>query len=67
LRTSRFPTVLINARDDGLSAFDNAVKGASRIPGATFVPFDRGGHLLLGREADVRDEIGRFLTAGMRS
>jgi hypothetical protein len=51
----------MNARDDGLSAFDNAAKTAPRIPGATFVPFTSGGHLLLCHEADVRHEIARFI------
>jgi pimeloyl-ACP methyl ester carboxylesterase len=61
LEDLRVPTLLINARDDGLSAFDNAAKAAPRIPGATFVPFTSGVHLLLCREADGRHEIARFI------
>ncbi|SDP38608.1 TAP-like protein [Nakamurella panacisegetis] len=55
------PTLIINAEDDGLSAFENAARAAKRIPGAKLVAVERGGHLLLGRQSRVRDEIGAFM------
>ena len=57
------PTLLMNARDDGLSAFTNASSAAALIPNVTFIPFDQGGHLLVGHESSVRDETRRFLGA----
>ena len=36
---------------------------ASRIPGARFLGFDDGGHLLVGHDEEVRDEIVRWLRA----
>jgi pimeloyl-ACP methyl ester carboxylesterase len=56
------PTTIINARDDPLSAFDNAARAADRIPGCRLVVVPTGGHLLLGSESVVRDEV-RALTS----
>ena len=56
-------TLVINAVDDGLSSYKNAVAAAARIPDARFVRFDSGGHLFLGREAAVREETTRFIAA----
>lgn len=51
------PTTIINARDDPMSAFDNAARAANRIPGCRLVAVPSGGHLLLGSERVVRDEV----------
>jgi pimeloyl-ACP methyl ester carboxylesterase len=51
------PTLVINAKDDGLSAFENAARAAERIPGSKLVAIERGGHLLLGAEGHIRREI----------
>jgi pimeloyl-ACP methyl ester carboxylesterase len=51
------PTLIINAEDDPLSSFENAAQAAQRIPGARLVPAATGGHLLLGQEAHVREEV----------
>lgn len=54
------PTVIINAKDDGLSAFDNAEQAARRIARSKLIVADRGGHLLLGSETRIQEEIGAF-------
>jgi pimeloyl-ACP methyl ester carboxylesterase len=59
------PTLIVNARDDGLSAFENAARAAERIPGAELLAIEQGGHMLLGSEALVTNEVTRFL-AGSR-
>jgi pimeloyl-ACP methyl ester carboxylesterase len=59
------PTLIINARDDGLSAFQNAARAAERIPGAQLLALEGGGHMLLGSEDLVGQEVARFL-AGSR-
>jgi pimeloyl-ACP methyl ester carboxylesterase len=59
------PTLIINARDDGLSAFQNAARAAERIPGAELLAIDHGGHMLLGSEGLILREVARFL-AGSR-
>jgi pimeloyl-ACP methyl ester carboxylesterase len=57
------PTLIVNARDDGLSAFENAARAAQRIPGAELLAIDRGGHMLLGSEGLIVREVARFLAA----
>jgi pimeloyl-ACP methyl ester carboxylesterase len=57
------PTLIINARDDGLSAFQNAARAAQRIPGAELLAIDHGGHMLLGSEGLIVREVARFLAA----
>jgi pimeloyl-ACP methyl ester carboxylesterase len=57
------PTLIINARDDSLSAFQNAARAAERIPGAELLAIDQGGHMLLGSETLIGQEVARFLVA----
>jgi pimeloyl-ACP methyl ester carboxylesterase len=54
------PTLIINAKDDGLSAFGNAAQAAVRIRRSELVAIDRGGHLLLGAEDRIKEEIAAF-------
>ena len=58
------PTLIINAKDDGLSAFGNAAQAAGRIRRSKLVAIDRGGHLLLGSETRIKQEIAAFEMSG---
>ena len=58
------PTLIINAKDDGLSAFGNAAQASRRIARSKLVAIDRGGHLLLGGETRIQEEIAAFETSG---
>ncbi len=51
------PTLVVSARDDGYGTYAPAAYTASRIAGARFLGFDRGGHLLVGHDAAVRAAI----------
>ena len=53
LEAIRAPTLAISARDDGYGTWASAQYSAEHIPGARFLGFERGGHLLLGRQAEV--------------
>lgn len=53
LESIRAPTLCISARDDGFGTFASARYSADHIPGARFLGFDEGGHLLLGHQAEV--------------
>jgi pimeloyl-ACP methyl ester carboxylesterase len=57
------PTLIINAKDDGLSAFGNATQAARRMRRSKLVAIDRGGHLLLGSEDRIKEEIAVFETS----
>jgi len=61
LETILVPTLAISARDDGFGTYAGAEYTASRIRGARFIGYDNGGHLLVGRNEAVRDEIVRWL------
>jgi pimeloyl-ACP methyl ester carboxylesterase len=62
------PALVISARDDPLAPYRFAAQAASRIPGARLVTIERGGHLLLGHDAEVRKEISAFVaSAGPKS
>jgi pimeloyl-ACP methyl ester carboxylesterase len=61
LETIRAPTLVFSARDDGFGTYAAARYTASRIPGAKFVGFDDGGHLLVGHDASIRADIVKLL------
>jgi 2-hydroxy-6-oxonona-2,4-dienedioate hydrolase len=53
LEAIRAPTLCISARDDGFGTYESARYSAAHIAGARFLAFDRGGHLLMGHQAEV--------------
>jgi pimeloyl-ACP methyl ester carboxylesterase len=53
LEAIRAPTLCISARDDGFGTFESARYSAQHIAGARLLGFERGGHLLLGHQAQV--------------
>ena len=61
LESIRVPTMVISARDDGFGTYAAAHYTASHIPGARFVGFDTGGHLLVGHGQAVHAAILRLV------
>jgi pimeloyl-ACP methyl ester carboxylesterase len=61
LEKIKVPTLIISARDDLFNTAPAAEFAASRIPGAKLIVYETGGHLLLGHDGEVRDEVRRFL------
>lgn len=55
------PTLVISAADDPWKTFDAAKYTAKNIPGAKFIGFESGGHLLIGQEEKVRSEVAQFI------
>jgi pimeloyl-ACP methyl ester carboxylesterase len=51
------PTLIVSARDDRYGTYASAAYTASRIAGAKFVGFDRGGHTWVGHDEEVMDAI----------
>lgn len=56
------PTLVISAADDLYGTYEPARYTAQHIPGAKFIGFADGGHLLVGDEVEVRSEIELFLS-----
>jgi pimeloyl-ACP methyl ester carboxylesterase len=63
LEAIRAPTLAISARDDGFGTHESARDSAAHIPGARFLGFERGGHLLLGHQRDVVAAVQALLGA----
>jgi len=57
----RAPTLAVSARDDGFGTLASATHAAQQIPGARLVAFEKGGHLLLGHEAEVKAAVADLL------
>ena len=60
------PTLIISAEDDPLAPYAFATVAAQRIPGARLVTIERGGHLFLGNDHEVRKEIHAFVESVQR-
>jgi pimeloyl-ACP methyl ester carboxylesterase len=55
------PTLTISCADDLYGTHDGARYTAEQIPGARFIGYPSGGHIWVGHQQDVSDEIVRFL------
>ena len=55
------PTMLISAEDDLYATLPNARAAARAIPGARLLEFTSGGHLLLGRNAEIWPVVAEFV------
>ncbi|MCA1454551.1 hypothetical protein I6F35_15160 [Bradyrhizobium sp. BRP22] len=57
------PTLIVSSRDDGFNTLPAAEFAASKIPRAKLLVYDTGGHLLVGRQAELRTTVRSFLLA----
>jgi 2-hydroxy-6-oxonona-2,4-dienedioate hydrolase len=55
------PTLVVGVADCLYGTWEGARHSADHIPGARFVGFPTGGHLWVGHDAEVRNEIVSFL------
>lgn len=55
------PTFVLHSRDDRLNQFAIGEDLAQRIPGARFIAYESGGHLMLGHHASTREATAGFL------
>jgi pimeloyl-ACP methyl ester carboxylesterase len=56
------PTLIVSAKDDGYRTYEGAHYSAEHIPGARFLGYEHGGHLLVGHQQDIFAEIEALLT-----
>jgi pimeloyl-ACP methyl ester carboxylesterase len=59
------PTLIVHTKDDQLASHDASRRAAARIPGARFVSLESGGHLMIGQQKKVRDELADFVAGRM--
>jgi 2-hydroxy-6-oxonona-2,4-dienedioate hydrolase len=57
------PTLIVSSQDDGYGTYEGARYSAEHIPGARFVGYPTGGHLLVGHQQELLDEIERLLAS----
>jgi pimeloyl-ACP methyl ester carboxylesterase len=57
------PTLIASVADDGYRTYAGARYTAEHIPGAHFIGYPRGGHMLVGHEAEFHAEALKFLDA----
>lgn len=55
------PALIIAAKDDKLSDFNAMEKVVPRFPECTFISFESGGHLLVGHEDEIQEELDAFI------
>jgi 2-hydroxy-6-oxonona-2,4-dienedioate hydrolase len=60
------PTLIVSVRDDGFGTYASAEYTASQIKGAKFVGFEHGGHVWVGHDDEVMQEIANLLEQGKR-
>jgi len=60
--TITVPTLIVHSRDDTLASFVPAESAAARIPHASLLAHDTGGHLQLGRVDETQDAVQAFLS-----
>ena len=57
------PTLVISLEDDGYGTYAGARYTAEHVPGARFIGYESGGHMLVGHNAEATAEIRNFLGA----
>jgi pimeloyl-ACP methyl ester carboxylesterase len=57
------PTLVLHARDDTLVEFEQGKFAANNIPGARFIPLEKGGHLalMMNISTGAREKVLQFL------
>jgi len=61
LGSIRSPTLAISAKDDLYGTWENAKYITAGVPGARFIGYPVGGHMLTGHAEEVRAAVARFL------
>jgi pimeloyl-ACP methyl ester carboxylesterase len=64
LERIQVPTLVISVADDRFGTFEPARYTAEHIPGARFVGYPTGGHMLAGHGKETMAEIAAFLKPG---
>lgn len=55
------PTLVFHAKDDKLASYTDTEKAVKRFPNCTFIPFERGGHLIAGHGEEIKEAVSKFI------
>lgn len=54
------PTLVFHAKDDKLTNYEDTINAINRFPNCTFIPFETGGHLMVGHEKEIKEVVFTF-------
>lgn len=54
------PTLILHAKDDKMSSYDDMQRAATRFPHCTFITFETGGHLMAGHSEEIKQALNDF-------
>ncbi|MDO4811729.1 MAG: alpha/beta hydrolase [Eubacteriales bacterium] len=55
------PILILHSKDDRLASYEDTVNALTRFPDYTFISFEDGGHLMVGREHEVHEAVVNFI------
>jgi len=55
------PTIVFQAKDDKLVNFTDTEMAVKLFPNCTFIPFESGGHLMVGHEEEIKKAVADFV------
>jgi hydrolase, alpha/beta domain protein len=55
------PVLIFSAMDDRLIKFTDVEKVIRRFPNKVFVPFENGGHLIVGHDVEIHNTVNEFV------
>lgn len=55
------PVLIFSAMDDRLIKFTDVEKVIRRFPNKVFVPFENGGHLIVGHDVEIHNTVNEFI------
>ena len=56
----QMPTLILQAKDDKLSSYEQARLAFARFPNCIFLTFETGGHLIEGHSEEIKEDIAKF-------
>ena len=57
----QMPTLVFHAKDDKLASYTDTEKAVKRFPNCTFIPFESGGHLIVGHGEEIKEAVSKFI------
>ena len=57
----KVPILILHSKDDKLASFESAKSVLHRFPRYQLVSFDKGGHLMVGHEKEVKEAVISFI------
>lgn len=60
IESLQVPTLVFHAKDDKLANYEDTINAINRFPNCTFIPFETGGHLMVGHEKEIKEAVFNF-------